>query len=270
MHKKKIIVWNVVFAASILFVGAVSFLGLFTFAETAQATSVETYSGIQVSSLTITGTKTVLPISEIQANQELTYTIVFTTDSYQPIVVISDTFSEYTDFAGIITGTPSISISKVAQFDHTVVWTVTDVATNSTVMLTLTVQINDSLRHSAAITNQARISGTTVVATNLVTSNAVITSYAYLPIIQKNYQPPALLYIQSENTGTISSVEIRKSSDNSLVTSCSNVTNNTRVQCGNPFIPGTYRLRAQTSVCGLLQTNWTFYSGSQTVTVYCD
>ncbi len=102
-------------------------------------------------------------------------------------------------------------------------------------------------------------------------------STVYLPLILKSGSggspPQVQLTIQSDNTGTISLVQI-KDPDNSnvVVPSCTNITNNATVSCGNPFLPiGNYQIVAQTARCGTLQGNFNDATGGPiTRRIWCD
>lgn len=227
-------------------------------------------SFLNIRSLTITSTKTATPLVTVYPGNILTYSIIFTADTEMATVIVTDVVPSLTDFTGIITGTPPTSVTT-GILGNTLVWTITDVVTNSVVALTFTTQVSNSLAYSSQITNQAWISTpSTIIATNLVSRNVPVTSTVYLPVILKNYQPPAVLFVFSDNTGGISSVEVRELANNSLVTSCSGIGNNVTVPCGTSFPPGTYRVIAQTAKCGLLQTTITFVGGLRTLRIYCN
>lgn len=221
-----------------------------------------------LTTLAITPTKSSVPFGVVQTGQILTYTIAFTADNQTSTVVITDPVPGLTDFAGTITGTPAASITT-GIIDNTIVWTVTDVITDNTIVLTFTVRVSDSATFGAYISNTAWISdATAVIATNLVTHRIIASDTVYLPIIMKPDPNLTNLYVQSDNTGGINPLEIRKDSDNSLVKSCT-IGNNTTTYCTS-FVPGTYKVLAYTANCGLLQGTNTFVSGPKTIRVYCN
>jgi hypothetical protein len=98
----------------------------------------------------------------------------------------------------------------------------------------------------------------------------------YLPIILKSRAGgpggQVALTIKSDNTGTISLVEIKDPDNgNAVVLSCSNIGNNTTVVCGqfDPII--NYQIVAHTAKCGTLQGTFNDATGGPISRhVWCD
>ncbi len=215
-------------------------------------------------SFTITGTKYTTPISTVTSGTCLTYTIVFTADSQTGTVVVTDPVPINTSFAGIITGAPAISITANV-LNNTMVWTATDVVTNTVISLTATVKVDVILTNNLTITNIAWLSDSTgIIPTNQMIHTVAVSQTIYLPIIMK--PEDTILTVVSSNTGDFV-VEIRKISDNSLVITC-NVSNNSSVVCGS-FPPGTYNFSAIGTQCGSVTVPRTFSPGPKTIPVSC-
>jgi hypothetical protein len=245
--------------ATLMIMVVLSFTG-----KSAIAAPVIPDSDVKIAGTTITSTKTATPTSTVVPGQILTYTIVFTSDTQVGTVVITDSLSDMISFAGTITGTPIASVTT-AILDETLVWTVTEVTTDSLVSLMFSAQVSSLATNGHIITNTAYISDSaSIVATNPVTHRVTVSYATFLPLITK----PALaqLTIESINTGDFT-FEVWNLSESIKVISCS-VKNNSTTHCGD-FAVGTYVVKAVGTQCGTSKATITFSEGPRTLRVSC-
>ena len=94
-------------------------------------------------------------------------------------------------------------------------------------------------------------------------------SRLYLPVIQKA-GPLTQLFVNGDNTGGISRLEIWRVVDNIRVHYCENIPNDAVQHPCGAFPPGTYRVVAYTVNCGALEAQKTWPAGPVTIRVYCN
>ena len=94
-------------------------------------------------------------------------------------------------------------------------------------------------------------------------------SRLYLPVIRKA-GPLTQLFVNGDNTGGISRLEIWRVVDNIRVHYCENIPNDAVQHPCGAFPPGTYRVVAYTVNCGVLEAQKTWAAGPVTIQVYCN
>lgn len=218
-------------------------------------------SGInmQLSQAVITSTKSSQPGNIVNAGDPLTYTIIFTSDQALASVVITDSIPAQTvlrsdTISYTVFGGADITTALV---DSTIVWTATNIITNSIVTATFVVTVNPNLTQEITITNTAWISETPV--STSITARPL--SYSvFLPII---FRPVMIdLIVNVVNTGGVTLLTIGPYQCNTPMADGANQS------CGTPFPVGTYQVVAKTNRCGTLQGPVTFPPNTLTVTCY--
>jgi hypothetical protein len=89
----------------------------------------------------------------------------------------------------------------------------------------------------------------------------------YLPVVTK---PPVVIAVTTENTGGVRLLEILRAADNVRALVCTNIPDNVVAHPCGEVPPGAYKIKAQTSRCGALETQKTWTAGGPvTLRVYC-
>ncbi|MGC8880112.1 MAG: hypothetical protein ACP5R2_12895, partial [Anaerolineae bacterium] len=91
---------------------------------------------------------------------------------------------------------------------------------------------------------------------------------AYLPVVRRD-PTVALTTLYVENRSSMVVYEYRVYSGGSTLARCTNIPAGNRMQCGAPFVPGTYRVAVSTAQCGSSSGQVTFPVGTVTRVVRC-
>jgi len=146
--------------------------------ETALAHSATQFIAYSSNHDTISGTKTVVPIDFVSANDVLTYTIVFSSDTdMNEAIIISDTVPDLTHYKpnSISSEPKSPTVLPTDTDKQTMFWTVPKLVSNTLISLTFAVIVNSPISNGLIITNQAYISNeVTNAQTNTVVSSPTL------------------------------------------------------------------------------------------------